>query len=817
MKLLRRTIDPSWALITGIAALTALFVAGPVASAAVPADPFVPWWLLAALYLAAETTHTRLPLRFGSHEINLAEVATVVGLFLTTPLGVVAAFVVGVLPVRLWRRSAPVKMAFNLSVGLLEVATAITLTRLVVGPDDFGPLAWVATLLALLVASALSTFAVAAIITLNGGSIDLREIRTTFVPAVAVSESTASLALAAVAFLLDDRRAVVLCILPLVVLYGGYQAFMRERRIRLRVELLARAGQRVREATDVDAAVEGLLSEVCEGMRVDMAELALLGGSGRSTRRDRSGGSETVALDRDELHGLIGILPDGGGSALVGIGAAVGLHHAGELVGVLRVEGRPDPDDRISVDDLRTLTTIGSQVAVELRTAELTRTVEQLEAVRDELSFQADHDPLTGLPNRRVLTTRIDAALRRHSGPESATHLLFVDLDDFKRINDEFGHAAGDDVLTELGSRLRAAVRPGDVPARIGGDEFAVLVGAGTAPAEVRATADRVLAAVGDPVRIAGTRRRITASVGLATARPGSDAAARLMARADVAMYAAKAMGKNRVEAYRSDLPAEPYARVELEQDLLRAIGEETIRVVLQPVVDLDTGSVRTVEALARWTHPERGEIPPAEFVPLAESGGFVSQLGSLVLRQACARAKEWWDAVGDSAPGVSVNVSVIELAQPDFVGRVWGVLRDVGLPPERLTLELVERVFLPHESQVAQRLADLHDLGVRIALDDFGTGYSSLSYLRWLPVDQLKIDRSFVAGVTTPGPDRAVIETVLTLGTSLGIEVVAEGIESRRQLDLLRSLGCDQGQGYVTGGPVEPAELLRQLEGGTV
>ncbi len=432
------------------------------------------------------------------------------------------------------------------------------------------------------------------------------------------------------------------------------------------------------------------------------------------------------------------------------------------------------------------------------------RDVTERHAMQERLAHQAFYDGLTGLANRQLFTDRLDHALTL--GREVA--VLFCDLDDFKTVNDSLGHGAGDALLATVGERLRAAVRPGDTTARFGGDEFAVLL-EDTDAATAAGLASALVEAVSGQAQAGGTTVPLQVSVGLAsTAGSGRDGA-RLLRDADLAMYRAKAAGKSlgrsTVAAYEESMHVDAVRRLELRSELHRALDEDQLVLHFQPTVDIRGGAITGVEALVRWQHPTRGLVPPGDFIPLAEQTGLIGPLGSWVLREAC-RVGAQLQVHGPLS--MSVNVAAQQLLQPAFVQEVLDVLATTGLPPERLVVELTESVVVGDLPSAAPRLAALREHGVRVAIDDFGTGYSSLQYLSDLPVDVLKVDKSFVDQVTTEGGGASITETVIAMGRRLGLVVVAEGVEEVEQHEWLRRASCDLGQGYLWSRPVPASEL---------
>jgi diguanylate cyclase (GGDEF)-like protein len=434
-------------------------------------------------------------------------------------------------------------------------------------------------------------------------------------------------------------------------------------------------------------------------------------------------------------------------------------------------------------------------------------------ALARDMRQLARHDPLTGLANRTVFLERVEQALsayRRHGRPMA---VLFCDLDGFKTANDRFGHGAGDHVLAETASRLAQCVRPSDTVARLGGDEFAVLLEDVGDADGAREVADRILAATMAPFDVAGRQVRVGVSIGYALGTAEEDASA-LLRNADLAMYQAKSSGKNRSEQFHARLHAQNLARLDLVDDLRQALDDQTLSVHYQPVVDLLTGRIDGVEALLRWQHPTLGSVPPPAFVRAAEEAGLIGRLGHFVLERAHSDACELSVKLGRPLT-LGVNLSGQQLRDRAVLDQVRELPRD-GLSP-KLILEITESVFVDDEGQPLEILHSLRELGVSLAIDDFGTGYSSIGYLRRLPVDILKIDRSFVVGIESEHKAEALVEAILGMARTLDLRVVAEGIENPGQLATLRRIGCGLGQGYLLSRPVPYSELEAVLSYGTL
>lgn len=439
--------------------------------------------------------------------------------------------------------------------------------------------------------------------------------------------------------------------------------------------------------------------------------------------------------------------------------------------------------------------------------------VSERKELEAQLTRQAFQDSLTGLANRALFRDRVAHALERSPRAGQGLAVLFVDLDNFKTVNDGLGHAAGDRLLTVVGTRLAATMRSGDTVARLGGDEFAVLLENVADESEVHAIVERALSAVRAPVRLGTAEVFVGASIGAAFGRDAGSADD-LIRNADVAMYAAKSGGKNRCAIFEPGMHERVVERQQLETDLRPALDRGEFRVVYQPILELATNRLRGVEALLRWHHPERGVIAPGRFIGVAEETGLIVPIGLWVLEEACRQAAAWrgrfWqaDESGNADFCISVNLSGRQLRDENLVADVRAALERTGLPASMLILEITESVLVNEMETATCRLEELRALGVRLAIDDFGTGYSSLSYLQRFPVAVLKIDKSFTDGIGRSSHDAAIVRTIVALAGTLSLTAVAEGVEDDDQYEALVEAGCEFGQGYHFARPVAAAEV---------
>lgn len=446
--------------------------------------------------------------------------------------------------------------------------------------------------------------------------------------------------------------------------------------------------------------------------------------------------------------------------------------------------------------------------------AEQDRISKALQESKDHFRHAAFHDQLTNLPNRALLTEHIKLAIERpRSRDEQFFALLFLDLDRFKNINDSLGHIAGDQLLVATARCLEDCMRPMDTVARLGGDEFAILLDGLESPDEAILVAERIQQALTRPFILNGHEVFVTTSIGITLSNTGYEDPENVLRDADTAMYRAKEGGKARFEVFDSSMHSHAVALLQLENDLRRAIERREFRVYYQPIVDLETDAVSGFEALVRWYHPERGLVPPDEFIGIAEETGLIVDIGIWVLHESCRQLQEWHSTLGLKSLSVAVNLSAKQFAQPDLVNQVKEILQETGLDAHYLKLEITETVVMENAEVARNMLSQLCALGVQLSIDDFGTGYSSLSYLHRFPVKTLKIDRSFIGRMSANGENCEVVKTINTLANNLGMSVVAEGIETETQLAQLKAMGCGYGQGYIFSRPVmaEAATLYVQ------
>jgi diguanylate cyclase (GGDEF)-like protein len=476
---------------------------------------------------------------------------------------------------------------------------------------------------------------------------------------------------------------------------------------------------------------------------------------------------------------------------------AIPVHENGEVVGCLTVGTCLGPRawDKAAQDILRAFAEHVSLALTDART---------LEAMNE-----AFHDSLTGLASRALFQARMDRAFATAEQEHVGVAMLFVDLDRFKVVNDSLGHAAGDRLLVAVAERIKKCLRSADMAARLGGDEFAVLLPLAQGPEEAVPVAQRILEAIREPFDLNGKETYISCSVGVAHSVAHGHDGQELMVCADLAMYQAKKLGKDRYETFEPAMQAVFQEGLRLEADLRRAVVRHEFELRYQPIVHLRTGEITGLEALVRWQHPERGIIPPLDFIPLAEETGMIVPIGEWVLREACRQAARWNERREDKRPlSVSVNLSAVQLDQADLPETVASALRNSGLPAASLVIELTESLLVDHRPSTLHQLQAIKALGVRLAIDDFGTGYSSLAYLRRFPVDIIKIDKSFVDDVGDVPAAAALTLGIIQLGQALQLSTIAEGIEDAGQLSELTDGNCELGQGYYFAEPLTDEDM---------
>ena len=819
-----------WAFSAFLAALAVFTYANRLAGIPTPAARLeLPWPLLAVAFAVAELKVIQVHFRRETHSFSLSEFPAVIGFFFLSPLDYVLALLVGSsVAFLIGGRQRIEKFVFNLAnfalVAVVELSVLYTLSDVSGEPHLID---WLAAFAATLSATVLSALTIATVITISGGAPQFEKLPEMLQFGSMVAFANTSLALLAVSIMWLDPSLLWLLVLPLMIVFLAYQAYVSEREKHERLELLYQSSRILQHSPELDSTLVALLGHARAMFRAEEAEVILYPRGEemealRTTSRHDGAPEVMVPMADPQVDPVHQRIRDASAPFFVptSLGAeddrsdmVSPLRGESDLIGSLRISHRLTAGTTFSDDDLRLLETLANQAAVALENGHLEQSLAELSRLKEELRFQAYHDPLTGLANRTLFLDRVEARLGRSS--DGWPVVLFLDLDDFKIVNDTMGHAAGDRLLVGVAERLREVLRPADVAARLGGDEFAVLLDDGPELGHAVTVANRIVDVLRTPFPIEGQEIVVGGSIGIAVGRSGSTDAAELLRNADVAMYTAKGAGKNRVSVFEPTMHAAIVARHALSAELSRSLGRGELLVFFQPIVALETSLVTGFEALVRWRHPTRGLILPSQFIPLAEETGVIRELGRYVLEEACTQAARWGPFHPGSEPlTIAVNLSAQQLQEPSFIEDLQSIVESSGIDSSQVLLEMTETVMFHETSTTLTRLAAIRELGVRIAIDDFGTGYSSLGYLRRFRVDVLKIAREFV-GPADRSEEWAFAAAIVALGRTLGLTIVAEGIETTGQLERLRALGCELGQGYLFARPADPEATLRFLKDG--
>jgi diguanylate cyclase (GGDEF)-like protein len=824
---------PLWLLSGGIALLGALlYVLVGHGIGALDPSFSIPWYVLALAFGLAEIHVVHLRLRRGAHSFSLSEVPLVLGLFFAGAGGVVAAQVVGAGVALLFHRRQPrAKLVFNLAAYGLEATLAVIVFRAVVGHrDPLGVAGWTGAFVATLVSVSVAMAATVTALFLTERRVERPRVLQSFGFGVASTVTNTSLGLLAVLVMWDHPHAAWLLLVPTAVLSVAYRAYMSERTKRDGLEFLYTASKVLQRGDELDEALVALLHHARDMFHAEVAEITVFPpAEDDEILRTTVGPGELTAvmepvpadLARPVLS-LLGskraiLLPEAGGGYLHGRDGGRDLEHAmvaaihGEtrVVGMFLLAKGGGSGTTFDGDELRLFETLANQVSVALENGRLEHSLAQLKSLQQQLTHQAFHDSLTDLANRALFTEQVDRELARARAHDGRVAVLFIDLDDFKTVNDSLGHEAGDRLLMAAGERITRCVRPADTAARLGGDEFAILLQDLHDVDDAVRVAERILSAFRATVDVEGKSMFVQASVGIALS-DHCDSVDELLRNADVAMYTAKRNGKGCYEVFEPTMSEAVLRRHRLKADLERAVERNDFVVHYQPFVDLVDGRIVSVEALVRWQHADGTLLPPSEFIPLAEETGLVIPIGRRVLQEACRQARMWRLLEPDLA--MSVNLSPRQLQHASLVDEVQACLRASGLPPQALILEITESIMMEDLDRTVETLEALKRVGVLLAIDDFGTGYSSLSYLRRLPIDILKIAKPFVDGIGTTPEELAFVHAIVKMGQTLHLDLVAEGVERQDQYIQLRNLRCDLGQGYYFARPVPAQEMLSLL-----
>jgi diguanylate cyclase (GGDEF)-like protein len=812
------------AMAAGMLALAVLVGRPFVAEPPLGASPALPWWMLAIGFAATEACVFHLQIRREARTVSISELPLVLGLFLASPLQLLLGRLAGSAAIFvLQRRSPPLKTVWNLAMISLQTAAAVAVFRLVAGERAVTePLVWLGGYAGPIVANWIASVALALVIAIYEGDLRLRPIVQNMISGDPAAPLVITVGLVGVLSLSAAPNSAVLLLLGGAGLLLGYRAYASLADQHLNTERLYRFAQAVTSSPEVDEILGNVLREARELLMAERAEVAFIASDGGDVAYVRLGVTGRLGRSSEppgpEDRWLLSRVVGEGSPLLITPGTrdadehswldahaareavAVPLRGGAGILGVLVVTDRLGDVRSYTEDDVRLLETVAGHASVALQNGTL----------MDQLRHDATHDSLTGLPNRAALQRQLAGALEEVAAGRSAgAAVMILDLDGFKDVNDTLGHQQGDQLLVEVGARLSGVVGSAGVVARLGGDEFAILLTGTRDQDRALRVGRRLLRALEQPVPLDGLEIEVGGSMGLAMAPEHASEAAALLKRADMAMYDAKA-STGGLRMYEPDRNAEDPRRLMLVSELRTALNSGRIDVHVQPQATLATGEIGAVEALVRWQHPELGFVPPDEFVPVAERSGLVGLLTTRVLDLSLAAVAGWRREGVDVS--IAVNLSTRSLHDADLVDEVRRLLRRHGVPASRLTLEVTEGSVMADPARAIALLHQLRALGVRLSVDDFGTGYSSLSYLKRLPVDEVKIDRSFVGGLASQGEDVAIVRAIVDLGRHLGLDVVAEGVEDQQAWDLLQEMGCDVVQGWHLSRAMPTDELVPWL-----
>ena len=737
------------------------------------------------------------------------------GLFFATPAALLVGRLLGsVLVFVLYRRSPPLKTFFNAALICAETCLAVVIFGLI-APDvsSIGPQQWLAAYAAAFLANCLGAVAIGTVIAIYEGGLKLVPLLREAVAGQPASPLVVTLALVACISLEADRQSGWLLIASggvLLLVYRGYAALFDRH---LNLERLYHFSQAVTSSPETEAVLASVVAEAKQILRADHAQLLFpepststttlslsAGPHGRLRRSELETDATDTWLEKRVMRQVSPLFMPRGtrepemkdwlerhnlrDAVVVPLPGSVGI------IGMLVVGDRVGDVRTFDKDDVLLLKTVANHASIALEKGELI----------ERLQHEATHDALTGLPNRAHLQSELVENLSNVAeGRSQGFAVMILDLDGFKDVNDTFGHEHGDILLVEVGQRLVAAVGDNAFVSRLGNDEFAVVATDVANPHGARELGSRLLASLEQPISMAGFDLEMGASVGVSLAPEHGDEPSILMKHADIAMHEAKSATRG-ISIYEPRTDAPNARKLAMVSELRAALHQHQITVHVQPQADADTGMVRSLEALARWTHPELGPISPDEFVPIAERSGLIRPLTLTVLEDTLAGFAAWQP---HGVKAVAVNLSARSLMDFGLITDVQDVLERNRMQPESLILEITESAVMADPARAIRLLHQLHDMGVGLSLDDFGTGYSSLSYLKKLPVQEVKIDRSFVTGLQLGSEDFAIVRSIVDLGTNLGLDIVAEGVEDQSTWTLLHEIGCTRIQGWHLARPM--------------
>jgi diguanylate cyclase (GGDEF)-like protein len=816
------------ALVVGLAATSFVVYRTLLADLEPPVSGFaIPWWSLILIFFVTEAFPVHVHFRTEAHSLSLGELALIVGLYLTAPDELIFAQLLGAaVALVVVRQQRVLTASYNLAVFTLGTSLALLCFHgfLVFG-DAYGPAGWAGAVVGAVAYAGIAFL----LITLRARMVSGRPLtaqpRMLAAAAAGGCFASASLAVCAMQLAQHDLRSLWVMVVPVAATAIALTTYTSLRRRQGHLEFLSQS-MRAMQGAEFRSSVRELLEAARTMLSAEVAEIIVVAHpAGQSALRSAVSPLEQVLMEPITLSDLrrrtLEIAASDEAAALLpevrsahaldeyfaeeGLkdGIVTALRGGDRIFGIVLVGNRMGDSATFTHDDRRLFETFANHAAALLEN----------DRVKSQLRHQAFHDSLTGFANRALFTERVHKVLDMTAAGNRQPAVLFLDLDDFKKVNDSLGHSAGDQLLLAVAERVRSCLRPEDLVARLGGDEFAVLLERANRD-EAESVATRLVDVLRAPFMLEGTEMKVHASIGIALAH-SRIVADEILRNADVAMYSAKTNGKGGYAWYDPEMHVQTQRRNELAATLEGSVERDEIEAYYQPIVQLETGRVVGMEALARWRHPDRGLVLPDSFIPLAEESGLMPPIGRAVLGLACEQLQTWRSRhrFHDELI-VSVNLSQSELRNPNLTRDVEAILSETEIPPDRLVLEITESSAMQDPATAIEMLTKLRRLGVRLALDDFGTGYSSLSHLRDFPIDMLKIAKPFVDRI---GTESTFVDAILRLAETLGLDVVAEGIETAEQDEMLRSLGCSLGQGFYYAKPSQALHVGSRLAFGPV
>ena len=818
----RAALVRTMALAAGLGGASAVVAFTHLRAMAGPAGGRVPWWVLAGCFGLAEVLVFHIEMRREAVSFSLSEVPLTLALFFASPLGLVVGRLVGeAVLLAVYERQQVRKILTNLAVFLAECTTALTVFHALPGNHDLArPISWAAAAAAVVAADAVGLAVVIIVMRWHGAPVEpARMAMTNLVTAV----SNIGLAVLAAVLLHTNPSAAALLLLLtaiFVVAYRGYSALSRRYS---NLQLLYEFTRLVSGSKGPEIMLASMLKETRRLLRADAAAIVTVGGGDPISLW--LGPDDDIARQRPlPIEGLARLVAAGHAvvidrherdddrrALLEALGATdciiAPLVEASQAIGVLVVADRETAVSTFDADDARIFETLANHAGMALENGRL---IDRLHEQARQREHEALHDGLTELPNRAHFLARLGAAVITARTGSTKVGVALLDLDHFKEVNDTLGHHHGDLLLREVAIRLRSTLPPSVALARLGGDEFALFTEEEASPGELTELGHRIQNSFMHPFWVDGLGLEVGVSIGFALYPDHGVDPAMLMQRADVAMYDAKASSTNRIEIYDPARDVNSPRRLALATDLRAAIEARDLTLCYQPKARMRDGVIHSVEALVRWRHPLYGNVPPDDFVPLAERTGLIHPFTDFIVEHGVQQLRSWTDSGLDL--GMSLNLSMRNLLDASLPARIEGILAVTGIAPAKITFEVTETSVMAEPDKTLRVLHGLADLGVRLSIDDFGTGHSSLAYLQRLPVHEVKIDKSFVFAIAADRSARAIVQSIIHLAHNLELVVVAEGIEDEATWNALQRLDCDDAQGYYLSRPIPAADIIEWL-----